>query len=181
MLTRAQKEEEVAALRDKFARAATVIVTDYRGIDVPSINRLRGQLRGEGPGTYEYRVTKNSLLRRASEGSPAEALRDCFDGPTSVAFSYEDPVGLAKILVAFAKEHEVFEIKGGLIDGRAVGAEEIGRVATLPSLDELRAKLVGLVQAPAGKLARVLAAPAGQLARVVEARRAGLEESQGGA
>jgi len=179
MLTRTQKEGQVAELREKFDRATTLIVADYRGVDVQAIDRLRGRLKTEQAGTYEYRVTKNTLLRRAAEGSAMEALADRFAGPTAIALSYGDPIGLARILVDFAKQHEVFRIKGGLLDGRAVDGAEIARLATLPSLDELRGRLAGLVQAPAQKIARVLAAPAAQLARLVDARRARLEESGG--
>jgi large subunit ribosomal protein L10 len=179
MLTRTQKEEQVAELRDKFGRATSLIVADYRGIDVQSINGLRSKLRaGEGQ-EYEYRVTKNTVLRRAAEGLPVEAIVESFNGPTALALSFGDPVGLAKILVDFAKDHEVFEIRAGLLDGKPVDGEEIAQLATLPSLDELRGKLVGLLQAPAQQLAQLLVAPAAQLARVADARRAQLEESGG--
>lgn len=179
MLTRTQKQEQVAELRDKFGRATSVIVADYRGVDVPSINGLRSKLRAGESQEYEYRVTKNSVLRRAAEGLPAEAILEAFNGPTAVALSFGDPVSLAKILVDFAKEHEVFEIRAGLVDGRVVGGAEITHLATLPSLDELRGRLVGLVQAPAQKLAQLMVAPAAQLARLTDARRAQLEESGG--
>ena len=179
MLTRTQKEEQVAELRDKFARATTLIVADYRGIDVESINGLRRQLRAVEDQPYEYRVTKNSVLRRAAEGLPAAGVAEAFNGPTAVALSYGDPVGLAKILVDFAKAHEVFEIRAGVVEGRAVDGAAIAQLATLPSLDELRGKLVGLLQAPAQKLAQIVAAPASQLARVVDARRAQLEAQTG--
>jgi large subunit ribosomal protein L10 len=179
MLTRTQKEEQVAELREKFGRATTLIVADYRGVDVQAIDRLRRRLKADPAGAYEYRVTKNTLLRRAAQGSEVEGIADRFAGPTALALSYGDPVGLARILVDFAKEHEVFRIKGGLLEGRAVSGAEIAQLAALPSLDELRGRLVGLIQAPAQKIARVLAAPAAQLARVVDARRARLEESGG--
>lgn len=179
MLTRAQKEEQVVELREKFARAKGVIVADYRGLSVPAVNVLRNQLRTDGPDDYEYRVTKNAMLRRASEGSPVEAMMTHFEGPTAVAIAYGDPVRLTKILVDYAKEHEVFEIRAGVVDGHPVALEDLKKLASLPSLDELRAKLVGLIAAPATKLVRVLSAPAGQLARVVDARRASLEESAG--
>ena len=173
MLTRNQKEGQVNDLKDKFQRATSVIVADYRGIDVQSVNDLRSKLR---EGDYEYRVAKNTLLKRAVEGSDAAALVEHLSGPTAVAFSYEEPVGLAKVLVAYAKENEAFELKGGVLEGRAVDSGEIATLATLPSLQELRAKLVGLLQAPAQKVLGVVQAPAGQLARVVEARRGQLEE-----
>ncbi len=179
MLTYAKKQEAVAELKEKFEKASTIILADYRGIDVMSVNGLRSQLHTEGDGEYEYRVVKNSVLKRAAEGSSAEALNEHFVGPTAVAISYGDPVGLAKVLVGYADENEAFEIKGGLLDGRAVDTGEIGTLATLPGLDELRGKIVGLLQAPAQKIAAVLAAPASQLARVTDARRAQLEESGG--
>ena len=176
MLTRTQKSEEVAALKDRFGRATSVFVADYRGLDVASVDKLRSELRQKGEGDYEYRVTKNTLLRIAVEGLEAEPLRQYFEGPTALAFSFGDPVGLAKLLVDYAKDHEVFELRGGLVEGQAVDAAEIATLATLPSLDELRGKLIGLLQAPATKVAMVLQAPAGQLARLASARQQQLEE-----
>jgi len=181
MLTRAQKEEQVAELQQKFARATSVVVAEYRGLTVQASEQLRKQLRAEGAGQYEYRVTKNSLLRRAAEGSDVAAVIEHFKGPTAVAIAYGDPVRLAKILVDYAKQHEIFQIRGGVLDGRPIQKADIATLATLPSLDELRGKLVGLVQAPAGQLVRILAAPGGQLARLVEARRKQLEEFGPGA
>jgi large subunit ribosomal protein L10 len=171
MLTRTQKEESVAELRSKLGRATSVFVADYRGLSVRQLDTLRQKLRAAGQN--EYQVAKNTLLRRATA--------HCFEGPTAVALSYGDPVALAKALVDYAKEHEKFKLKGGFMDGQPLGPAEIATVATLPSLEELRGKLVGLLQAPAQKLAVLLAAPASQLARVVEARRGKLAESEGGA
>jgi large subunit ribosomal protein L10 len=179
--TFAQKQEAVASFKDKFARAKIVCVADYRGLDVQSVNQLRSRLRSEGQGEFEYHVVKNTLLRRAAEGSDVAAIADHFRGPTAVALSFGDPVGLAKTLVSYAKDHEAFELRGGLMDGRPIDTGEIATLATLPSLDELRGKLVGLLQAPAQKIAAVLVAPAAQVARVMEARRASLEESGGAA
>lgn len=176
MLSRSQKEEVVAHLRDKMERATSVIVADYRGLTVDQVNGLRGRLRQAGE-DYEYQVAKNTLLRRASEGGRVAELRPHFEGPTAVAFSYGDPAALAKVLVDFAKEHEAFELRAGFLDGKPIDTEEIATLATLPSLEELRGRLVGLIQAPAQKIAAVLAAPAGQLARLVEARRGKLAES----
>ena len=177
MLTRAQKEEQISEFRGKFARASSIYVADYRGLDVPAVSDLRNKIHLDGAGDYEYRVLKNTVLRRAAEGSEVAEISECFNGPTALAISYGDPVGLAKVLTNFAKTHEVFELKGGILEGRAVTPEEIGTIATLPTLDELRGKLVGLIQAPAAKLARLMKAPSGQLARVVEARRKSLEEA----
>jgi large subunit ribosomal protein L10 len=169
VLTRAKKEEQVAELKEKFSRASCVYVADYRGIDVESVNQLRSRVRKEGQGDYEYRVTKNAVLRRAAEGSDVAGIVEQFQGPTAIALSYGDPAGLAKILSDFAKTHEAFEIKGGVLDGQAVGEQEIATLATLPSLDELRAMLIGLVQAPAGKIARLMTEPGAQLARLMDA------------
>jgi large subunit ribosomal protein L10 len=181
MLTRAQKEEQVAELREKFSRATGLVVAEYRGIDVLSVQKLRRRLRAETEGGSEYRVSKNTLLRRAAQGSDVEAIAKHFDGPTAIAMSFGDPIALAKILVDFAKEHQPFVIRAGLFDGRAIEAPEIAKLATLPPLAALRAKLIGLIQAPAQRLAGVIAAPAGQLARVVDARRKQIEESGGAA
>ena len=178
MLTRAQKEAAVDDLKDRFGRATGVFVADYRGLTVDQVNHLRVKVRELGEG-YEYQVAKNSLLRRATDGAGASAIAEHFTGPTAVAFCYAEPVGLAKVLVDYAKENEAFELKAGFMDGQPLDTGEIATLATLPSLDELRGKIVGLLQAPAQKIAAVLQAPAGQLARVADARRAQLEEAGG--
>lgn len=176
MLTRAQKEEQVAELKEKFGRANSVFVTDYRGISVGEAAQLRSDLRGDEPEDSEYRVSKNSVLRHAVEGTDLEAIRDYFSGPTSIAISYGDPVRIAKVLVKTAKELDDFEIKGGFLDGQVIDEAGIAKLATLPSLLELRGTLVGLLQAPATKLVRLLSEPGGQLARLMEARKNSLEE-----
>ena len=177
MLSRAQKEAQVAELREKFGRATSVIVADYRGTDVQAANQLRRTFKREGAEDFEYRVTKNTLLRRAVASTDLAVLEPSFQGPTAIALAYGDPVKLAKILVDYAKEHEAFELRGGWLEGRTIDGGEIATLATLPSLDELRGQLVGLLQAPATKLVRLLVAPGEQLARLVEARRKKIEES----
>src|SRR4029453_2951720 len=111
MLTRAQKEETIGQLREKLARATSVFVADYRGLSVRQIDVLRGKLRE--PGEAESRVTKNSLLLRAPADSPAAGLAANLDGPTAVAFSFGDPVRLAKLLVDYAKDPPKIRLKGG--------------------------------------------------------------------
>lgn len=180
MLTRAQKEEAVAELKGKFARANSVIVAQYRGLDVASVDKLRARLRAEGPNKYEYHVVKNSLLRIAVEGNDAAVLKPHFKGPSAVAISYGDPVKLAKTLVDYAKENDKFALRGGMLAGKAIDQKEIATLATLPSLDALRATLIGLLQAPARKILGVLQAPGGQLARLAAARSKKLEEAGGG-
>ena len=175
MLNFAQKQEQVTELKEKLGRATSVIVADYRGLDVFAVNALRAKLRATG--SCEYRVVKNSILRRASEGTGAASIATHCKGPTALALAFGDPVALAKTLVDFAKQHEVFQLRAGVLEGRALGKAEIATLATLPSLDELRARLVGLLSAPAQKLVMVLSAPAAQLARVTEARGKKLAES----
>ena len=177
MLTRTQKETEVAELAECFRRARSVFVAEYRGLSVAAVDALRAKLRAEGKGDFEYRVAKNTLVRRAAAGSSGAALTPHLVGPTGLAFSYGDPARLAKVLVAYAKDHEVFQLRAGVVEGQALDKREIATLATLPSLDELRGKLVGLILAPATKLVGVIAAPAGQLARLVAAR----QEKLGGA
>src|SRR5262245_56318370 len=174
MLSYAQKQEQVAELKDKLGRASSVIVADYRGLDVSSVSQLRAKLRAAG--SCEYRVVKNSILRRASEGTGVASIATHFKGPTALAMAFGDPVGLARTLSDFAKTHQVFQLKAGWLEGKALDKGEIATLATLPSLDELRGKLVGLLQAPAQKLAAVLLAPAAQLALLSEARSRKLTE-----
>ena len=175
MLTRAQKTEQIDELKQKFARATSVYVADFRGLDVQSLNKLRRRIRSEGRGSFEYRVAKNTILRRAADGSQVAAIASCFEGPTAIAISFGDPALLAKIMTEFAKENEKLQLRGGMLEGRAVGVEEIATLATLPSLETLRAKIVGMIVSPATRLAQLLSAPGAQLARLVEARRSGLE------
>jgi large subunit ribosomal protein L10 len=176
VLTRTQKEEQIAELNEKFSRAKSVYVADYRGLNVAAANRLRRRIRKEGAGDFEYRVAKNAVLRRASADLDVAGLANHFEGPTAVAISFGDPVGLAKILSDFAEDHKVFELKGGVVDGEVIDAAQIAALAKLPSMDALRGMIIGLLQAPATKLVRLIGEPGAQLARLVEARRAQQEE-----
>jgi len=160
----------VAELKDKFSRATCLYLVDYRGLDVESVNKLRRRVRKEGDGKHEYRVLKNSVLRRATEGSDYAQIAEKFVGPTAVALSFGDPVGLAKILDSFAEENQAFALKGGVVDGSALSRAEIAVLATLPSLDELRGKIAGLLLAPATKIARLVKEPGAGIARVLAAR-----------
>jgi large subunit ribosomal protein L10 len=170
VLTRAQKQEKVAELREKIGRATSLYLADYRGVGVESVNRLRSRVRREGAGRYEYAVVKNTLLRRAMADTSAAVVTEHLTGPTVVAISFGDPVGLAKILVDFARDVEVFQIKAGVLAGKKLDRAAIGWLATLPPLDELRSRIVGLVLAPATKIARLVSEPGAQIARVLAAR-----------
>lgn len=170
MLSRAQKEEQVAELTEKFGRATCVYIADYRGVSVESVNKLRRRVRGEGGGKYEYRVSKNRVLKLAASGAGVASINEHFSGPTAIAISYGDPVGLAKILCDFAKDHEKFALRGGVLEGTPIAPDDIAKLATLPGIDQLRGKLIGLLLAPATKLARLLLEPGAQLARLADAR-----------
>ncbi|MFQ5958292.1 MAG: 50S ribosomal protein L10 [Alphaproteobacteria bacterium] len=170
-MDRSQKEQIVATLHQIFADAALVVVTRPQGLTVAEATELRRQM---GQAGATYRVIKNRLTRIAIEGTPYAALSDLFSGPTAIAYS-EDPVAAAKVAVDYAKGNEKLVILGGALRENVLDGAGVKALATLPSLDELRGKLVGLLQAPATKVARVLQAPAGQLARVFNAYATGDE------
>ncbi len=162
-MDRARKQELVDELHETFEAASLVVVTHQQGLTVSEVSTLREKMREQGAG---YRVTKNTLAKIALEGTKFEYLKDQFTGPTAVAFSV-DPIAAAKVATAFEKEaKDKFTIIAGGLDEKAMDAGDIKTLATLPSLDELRGKIVGLLQAPATKVASTIQAPAGQLARV---------------
>ncbi len=160
-----RKAEVVEDLNKVFAKAGSVVVAHYSGLTVAQMNDLRGRMRQQGA---SFRVAKNRLAVRALKGTPIEGIVHLFKGPTGIAVS-DDPVAAAKVTAAYAKENENLVILGGSVGVTQLDADGVKALATLPSLDELRGKIVGLLQAPATKIAGVLIAPAGQLARVVSA------------
>jgi large subunit ribosomal protein L10 len=162
---RAEKREVVTALHDVFAKTGVVVVAHYAGLSVADMTKLRREMRGAG-GTVK--VAKNKLVKLAMEGTDAVGIAELMQGPTCVAYS-DDPVAAPKIAVKFAKDNEKFLILGGVMGSTVLDPTGVSALASLPSLDELRGKLIGLIQAPASKIARVVNAPAGQLARVVGA------------
>lgn len=164
-MLRSEKEEKVAAMREALETSKIVVVAHQTGLTVAESTDLRRQMRAAGAG---FRVTKNRLARLALEGTAFEGLSDMFEGPTAIGYS-DDPVAAAKILSAYAKKNEKVQIVGGALDGKVLDKAAVETLATLPSLDELRAKLVGMIQTPATRIAGVLQAPAGQLARVMNA------------
>ena len=164
-MDRAQKAELVTSLNGVFANSAAVIVTHYSGLTVAEISDLRRQMAEAGA---SFKVSKNRLAKLALEGTPAAGISDLFTGPTAIAYS-DDPVAPAKVAVKFAKDNEKLVILGGSMGDTVLDPNGVKALADLPSLDELRGKIVGLLQAPATKIAGVLAAPGGQLARVVGA------------
>jgi large subunit ribosomal protein L10 len=163
---RVAKEQMVSDLHSVFDGANVVIVTHYSGLTVGELGELRGQMQEVGA---RFKVTKNRLTRLALAGTKFEGLADMFTGPTAIAYS-EDPVAAAKATVNFAKGNDKLIVIGGGMGEEMLDVNGVKALAILPSLDELRGKLVGLISAPATKVAGVLQAPAGQLARVVSAR-----------
>ena len=164
-MNRTEKQDMVAALHKVFEGTNLVVVAQYSGLTVAQMNDLRGRMRDAGAG---LKVTKNRLTRLALEGTKFKPLADLFTGPTVVAYS-TDPVGAAKAAVAFAKDNEKLIILGGALDNLTLDETGVRSLASLPSLDELRARLVGTISTPATRIAGVLKAPAGQLARVLSA------------
>ena len=164
-MNRVEKEEVVADLNRTFCDAASVVVTHYRGMNVTEIGELRSKMREAGA---NFRITKNRLARIALDGTPYQPLTEMFEGPVAIAYS-DDVVAPAKICVNFAKQNDKLVVLGGAMGETLLDAGAVKDLASLPSLDELRGKIIGLLQAPATKVAGVLQAPAGQLARVVDA------------
>lgn len=162
------KKAFVAEVNEVAVTAHSAVAAEYRGLTVSEMTELRKQAR-EG-GVY-MRVVKNTLARRAVEGTDFECMQDGLEGPLVLAFSREDPGAAARVLKAFAKNHDKLVPKLVSIGGKLLPAADLERLASLPTLDEARAMLLGVFQAPAGQLVRTLAEPAAALARVIAARR----------
>jgi large subunit ribosomal protein L10 len=161
-VNRSEKAEAIVELNQIFKDANLMVVTRQTGLTVQEVTDLRRKVRAAGA---SYKVAKNRLTLRALEGTRFTALGSLFKGPTAIAYS-EDPVAAAKVIAAFAKDNEKLTIVGGALGENTLDVAGVQALATLPSLDALRSKIIGLLQAPATKVAVVLAAPAGQLARV---------------
>jgi large subunit ribosomal protein L10 len=150
-----KKKEIVTQLHEDLKKSKIVIVTDFKGLDVAAVTKLRSQLTKEN---IDYRVIKNTLLRRASENTSVAVLNDLFKGPSAVAISYDDPVSPAKILTKFAEENKKLEIKGGVIDGKAIDFNGIKALSALPSRDVLLSQLLSVMNAVPTGIVQVLAA-----------------------
>ncbi len=164
-MDRAEKKAFVATLHDVLQQTSVVVVAHYSGLTVAQMQALRKQMRDAGA---SVQVTKNRLTKIALEGTELASVAGLLKGPTLLAYS-EDPVAAPKAAVAFAKDNEKLVILGGAMGKTALNPDAVKSLATLPSLDEMRAKLIGLIQAPATKLAQLTTAPAAKLARVVKA------------
>lgn len=161
-MERAAKRELVSTLNDVFQTTGVVVVAHYAGLTVADMQNLRAQMKKAGA---TVKVAKNRLAKIALEGTDVASITDLMTGPTLIAYS-DDPVAAPKVAVDFAKANDKLVVLGGAMGTTALDANGVKALASLPSLDELRAKLVGLVQAPATKIAQVVNAPAAKLARV---------------
>jgi large subunit ribosomal protein L10 len=171
---RSEKQQLIEQLHQEFGRSSHAILVDFRGLSVPAVTEFRRKVRRSGS---RYRVVKNTLALRALKDTPLEGLAPKFDGITGVAYTGADPVALAKVLVDFARDHPQLVVKGAVVSGsQMLDADGVKALSAMPSLPELRARLLGLLQGPAAKLVRVLAAPSTQLVRVLKAKE---DKSQG--
>lgn len=166
-MKREDKREVVSDLQQRLLRAKVTILTRFSGLNVGKMTQLRRDLRKAG---VEYRIIKNTLFRLAIQGSPQEILSPHLEGPLAVAWSEKDPVGPAKILAKYSKDFPQLQILVAASDGRLWDAKAIQGWVNLPSLEELRAKILGLIQAPATGLVRLFNTPGTQMAQVLKAR-----------
>lgn len=161
-MDRAEKSEMVSTLNAVFSSTGVVVVAHYSGLTVAQMTTLRGRMKDAGA---SLKVAKNRLVKLALQGTDAEHISELFQGPTVIAYS-ADPVAAPKIAAEFAKTNDKFVLLGGAMGKTNLDPKGVEALATLPSLDELRARLVGMINTPATRIAGVLQAPAGQLARV---------------
>lgn len=166
-MLKSEKEAVIKDMTDKFSRAKTVIVTEFKKIDVVTVTKLRKKLRDGG---VEYKVLKNTLAKRAAKGTAAELISDEFVGPVSVVIGYSDVVLPAKILTEFIKDLPAITLKSAVVEGKKTDANGVRALAKLPGLPELRAKILSVINQPATKLARTIKEPSGALVRVLQAK-----------
>ena len=164
-MDRSEKEQLVSSLRQGLAESNLIIVAQQTGLTVAEVSDLRRQIREAGA---QYKVAKNTLARLAVAGTENESINVLFSGPTALAYS-KDPVAAAKVTIKFANSNEKFKVVGGILNGKVLNGKDIETLSKLPSLNELRAKIVGIISTPATRVAGILQAPAGQLARVFSA------------
>jgi large subunit ribosomal protein L10 len=166
---RAQKQSQVAEIQDRFGRMASAVLTDFRGLDVESINQLRREF---DKAEVEYKVVKNTLVKRAvGEEGFAEKLSPYLAGPTAIAWSYEDPVAPAKVAADFSKTHEKLKIKCAVLDGEVLKESDVIMLSKMPGKDEIKAQLLATFMAPAQQMVRLLAAAPTNFVYLLDARK----------
>lgn len=173
-MARPEKEAIVAELKEKLEQSKAAILTDYRGLNVAAMTELRRLMREQG---LEYRVVKNTLTRFAAQELGLDNLEPYLEGPTAIAFSFEDPVAPAKVIMDFAKEHKQLEVKAGLLRGKVIQPEGVKELADLPPREVLLAQVLGGLQAPIAGLVGVLNGAPRNLVYVLEAIRKQKEEA----
>jgi large subunit ribosomal protein L10 len=172
-MNRTEKQQLIDQLHGDFAASSHAVLVDFRGLSVNAATEFRRQVRKAGS---RYRVVKNSIARRALAGTPLEKLSPSFEGTTGVAYAGDDPVALAKVLIDFTKDNPALKVKGGIVSGdQVLDADGVKALSAMPSLPELRSRLLGVLQAPASKLVRLLGTPGTQLAQVLKAHQDKLE------
>ncbi|MDX2033814.1 MAG: 50S ribosomal protein L10 [Blastocatellia bacterium] len=164
MKTRTEKDQDIAQLNEELSKTNHALVVSFKGLTVEKDYELRKSLR---EANLRYRVVKNTLGRRAVEGTPLESLKDHFIGMSAIAYSDTDPVSIAKVLSKFAKENPALTFKAGVVEGRAISVTDIDKLASMPSKEELISKLMFLLNAPAQRTATVINAVPRNLAVVV--------------
>jgi large subunit ribosomal protein L10 len=164
MKSKGKKKEELDALKKDLENAKNLFVAQFQGITVAQDTELRQKIRGTNS---KYRVVKNTLVKKAAEGTPAGNVTKAFDGSTAIAYNSDDPVSLAKALTAYAKTNPLFVFKAGIVEGRVVNIADIANIAAMPSKEELIAKLLFLINSPAQRIAVALNGVARNLAVVV--------------
>ena len=162
-MNRNEKSELIQNLNSTFTNAAVVVVTKQVGMTVSESNDLRSKMRLAGG---KYQVTKNRLTKLALKDTKFECITDLFSGPTAIAIS-SDPVTAPKVIIDFTKENDKISVIGGGFEGKLLDSSQIKNLASLPSLDELRSKIIGLISSPAQKIASVLQAPANKVAQIL--------------
>lgn len=167
-----KKSNEIDLLQDRFENAQMVILTDYRGLSVAQMQDFRAKLR---PSEGEFRVSKNTLVRIAAERAGVEGLEEFLDGPTAVVFAMGDIAGAAKAVTDFAKSSRILSVKTGVMNGQVMSASDVEAISSLPSREELLAKLVGMLASPMARTVGVLSGPSRSVAYLVNARMAALE------
>ncbi|MFW5968563.1 MAG: 50S ribosomal protein L10 [Persicimonas sp.] len=173
-MNRAQKEQLVEKMRDEFGRAQSIIMTSHVGIDVNTVNELRGEFRAND---VHYHVVKNTLAKIAVRDTELETMAEAFRGPTAVAYSFEDAVAPAKVIADFAEDHEEFEVKGGYLNGEMIDVAQVEALAEMPSKDELRAQILRTLMAAPTDIVRLLDEAPRQFLNVLEARKNDLESA----
>ena len=160
MMDKDKKKIYINEMKNFFSKTSSVLVTHYQGLTVKQIDELRSEMRKHG---VMFKITKNRITKLALEGSKYKKLESLFSGPTAVAFS-EDAITSAKILTKFAKKNSNLKIIGGIMEEKPLSVEEVEKIATLPTLDEARANIVGILATPAQKIISILLAPGSKIA-----------------